>query len=128
MNSRLSIALLGCLLFVMGGVAGWVGHCLYLEHLPQGKTSTGTSMTPQEVMDGLAQKLELDAEQKEALKAIFEESRDHYWELNREFKPRYEAIRNDSDDKIRAILRGSQKERFEEMLKKYRPKKQASGS
>lgn len=126
MNSRLSIALLWCLLFVMGGVAGWVGHCLYLGHLPPGKTATGASMTAQEVMDGMARELELDAGQKEALKAIFEESRTHYRGLNREFKPRYEAIRNDSDDKIRAILRGSQKERFEDLLKKYRPKKTAS--
>lgn len=124
MNSRLSIALLWCLLFVMGGVAGWVGHCLYQGHLQPAKTSS--SITAQEVMDAMARELELDAAQKEDLKAIFDESRSQYRGLNREFKPRYESIRDESDDKIRAILRGTQKERFEEMLKKYRPPKKAS--
>lgn len=122
MKSKLSIALLWTLIFLMGGTGGWISHCLYRDHIQSAVPAKATPKA-QEIMDKMAMELSLDEQQKKDLKAIFDESRTQYRELNAQFRPQYETIRDNSDNKIRAILRSDQKARFEAMLKKYRPAK-----
>lgn len=127
MKSKLGMVLLWSLIFVLGGIAGWTGHCLYRNHAtakPPAKSLT-KDQEFQKIMDDMARELKLDAQQKATLKAIFDESRMKYRALSRQFRPLYEAIRNASDDKIRAMLRPDQKTRFEELLRPYRPQKTA---
>lgn len=125
MKSRLSIALLWTLIFVMGGIGGWISHCLYRDQV-QAAVPAKTQPKAQEIMDKMALELSLDKQQKEDLKAIFDESRKLYRDLNAQFRPQYEIIRDNSDNKIRAILHSDQKTRFEAMLKKYRPARKAA--
>ena len=135
MNSRLSIVLLWCFIFIMGGAAGWFGNCIY-----RGAKTVQTAETPensrlkdkerelQKIIADLVRELRLDAGQQESLKNIFYETRLKYQELNKEFRPRYKLIRDESDDRIREILRDDQKERFEEILKPFRLQKSADAS
>jgi hypothetical protein len=125
MKSKLKIALLGCLIFILGGITGIVCHCLYLDHIKVVAENTERS-NPQEIIDSMAVELDLDPQRKEMLEAIFEESRLRYRELNKQFRPQYDTIRNETDDKIREILSDDQKERFEELLQKYRPRDSSS--
>lgn len=121
------MAVLWGLIFVLGGVAGWVGHCLY--HDAKAATTAKPLTKDQEfqkIMDDMARELKLDSQQKATLKAIFDESRMKYRMLSKQFRPQYETIRNASDDKIRAMLHNDQKARFEELLRPYRPKKPVS--
>jgi uncharacterized membrane protein len=108
MKSRLSIALLWILVFLMGGIAGAVSHYLYWEHFKK----------PPDIVEGMARELKLDALQKESLETIFEQSRKRYWALAQQFRPQYETIRNETDEQIKNILRADQRKRFEEFLKK----------
>jgi hypothetical protein len=125
MKSKLSMALLWSFIFILGGIGGWIGHCLYHDHM-QAAAPVKTTPKAQEIMDKMAQELSLDEQQKADLKVIFDESRMRYRALNAQFRPQYETIRDDSDNKIRGMLHNDQKARFEAMLKKYRPAKKSS--
>ncbi|MDR1727725.1 MAG: hypothetical protein LBT74_07335 [Acidobacteriota bacterium] len=138
MKSKLSIAFLWAVIFVLGGGAGWFGHCIYRSSTTAtGKAAQSRPKTQQgkdkekaqelqKIIDDLTRELHLDASQQESLKTIFHETRMQYRNLNREFRPRYEQIRDESDDRIRAMLHDDQRERFEELLKPFRPQKSAA--
>ena len=142
MKSKLAVALLWILVFLLGGVAGAVSHYLYWTHLrpfaPAGPP------TLDDIVNGMGRELKLDSKQKESLKAIFEKSFQQYFELNKKFGPQYEAlnkqylpqfeeinrqyrpeweaIRNETDEKIKQILRPDQRAKYEDFLKKvYAP-------
>jgi len=117
MKSRLNIALLGILVFLLGGVAGAASYYLYCEHL---RTAVSTIPTIEDVVDGMAQELQLDAQQKESVKIIISEIRNRYRSLSLEFRPRWEELRKESDDRINALLRDDQKPRFEKFLERYK--------
>ena len=136
MNSRMSIGFLWCLIFILGGAAGWFGDCIYRGAKAAQKAETRENSKSkddddkdgelQKIIADLVRELRLDAEQQESLKNIFYETRLKYQDLNKEFHPRYKVIRNESDDKIRGILRDNQRERFEEILKPFRTQKSAA--
>ncbi|MCL2877636.1 MAG: hypothetical protein FWF13_02520 [Acidobacteria bacterium] len=136
MNSRLSIILLWCFIFILGGAAGWFGNCIYRGAKTartaedtkdsQSKKDENKNEELQKIIADLVRELHLDAEQQESLKNIFYETRLKYQELNKEFQPRYKMIRDESDDRIRGILRDGQRERFEEILKPFRSQKSAA--
>lgn len=128
MKSRLGISLLWVLVFLLGGVAGAVSYYLYHKHVEKPQTS---QFKAREFIDDMTRVLKLDAQQREALKTIFEQTRSNfralnqhygpqYDVLNRQYRPRFESIRNESDDKIRGILRPDQKTRYEQMLRKVK--------
>jgi DNA anti-recombination protein RmuC len=137
MKSKLSIALLWAVIFVLGGVAGWFGNCIYRgtdittattdqKARKSPKTKEDKDRELQQVINDLTRNLQLDAAQQESLRNIFHETHLKYQELNQEFRPRYEMIRDESDDRIRKILHDDQRERFEELLKPFRPQKSAA--
>ena len=115
MKSKTSIVLLGILVFLLGGIAGAVTHSLYQEYL---KTAfikaTSQSM---DIVGSLAKELELDAEQTESLRTIFEESRNRSIALSQELWPQYQAIYNETEQRIKDILREDQRVRYEKFLK-----------
>jgi uncharacterized membrane protein len=127
MKSKLCIALLWILVFLLGGVAGSVSYYLYREHinpLPQAKASR---KSPEQIIDEMARFLNLDAQQKEQLTVIFDESLKRYRALNQEYRPQFRTIRNETDEKIKNILREDQKLRFQEWIKKYSPPQGKAG-
>jgi hypothetical protein len=111
MKSKLCMALVWVLVFLLGGVAGVVSYDLYREY---------TRPKPADFINKLARDLKLDTHQKESIKAIFDESIKRYRALKEEVGPRFDAIRNETDEKIKNLLRPDQKLLFEEKLKKCR--------
>ena len=140
MKSKLSIAFLWAVIFILGGIAGWFGQCIYRDGCAttattdqkakkdpkNAKEQKDKDQDLQQISADWARKLQLDAGQQESLKTIFLESRMKYRELNKEFRPRYEMIRNESDDRIREMLRDSQRQQFEELLKPFHPQQPAT--
>ena len=140
MKSKLSITFLWAVIFILGGIAGWFGQCIYRDgcattvatdqKAPKdsktAKEQKDRDQDLQQISADWARKLQLDADQQESLKNIFLESRMKYRELNREFRPRYEMIRNESDDRIREMLRDDQRQHFEELLKPFHPQQPAT--
>jgi hypothetical protein len=126
MKPKARVVLLGILIFLLGGIAGAVSHYLYIQHLRAAFVKA--SAQPPDIVGGLAKELKLDAQQKESLKEIFDESRKRYFALSQEFWPQYQTIRSESDQRIKDILRDDQKILFENFLKKiYAPPKPPHG-
>jgi hypothetical protein len=117
MKSKIGIALLAILIFLLGGVAGGVSLYLYCEHI---KASSATIPKVDDVAEWMARELKLDAQQKAAVKVIIIEMRGRYHALSLEFRPRYEQLRKESDDRINALLREDQKPLFDKFLKKIK--------
>lgn len=117
MRSKLGIALLAILIFLLGGIAGGAGYYLYVEHL-KAKPSTNTKVD--DVVEWMAKELKLDAKQKIAVRENIVYGRAQYRALSQEFRPRYNALRKESDDRIRALLREDQKPLFEKFLEKIK--------
>ncbi len=69
-------------------------------------------------MERMAREFDLDPQQKDSLKGIFDQSRQRYRALGQEYRPQWEAIRNETDEQIKQILRPDQKAKYEEFLKK----------
>ena len=118
MKSKLGVILLGILVFLLGGIAGAVSRYLYCERVKASVPKTIPRV--EDVVERMAGILKLDARQKIEIKVIIGESRNRYRELSRQFRPQYEKIVQDSDNRIRALLRDNQKPLFEEFLKKYK--------
>lgn len=117
MKSKTTIVLLGILVFLLGGIAGAVSHSLYQEYLKASFIkATSQSM---DIVGSLAKELELDAEQTESLRNIFEESRNRSIALSQELWPQYQAIYNETEQEIKDILREDQRVRYEEFLKQF---------
>ena len=139
MKSKVGIISLGVLIFLLGGVAGAVSRYLYVRHF--GPTPI-FSKNPNDIIDGIARNLKMDSKQKESLRVIFDQARQKYQELNKEFgpqydvlnkqygplyeelhkqyRPRYRAIREESEDQIKKILNPNQRARYEEFLEKVK--------
>ncbi len=118
MKSKFGAAFLGIVIFLLGGVAGAISYYLYCEHQ---KTSTPRAILKvDDVVEWMATELRLDAQQKAQVKVIITEIRNRYRGLWQEFRPQYDALRKESDDRINALLRDDQKPLFEAFLKKLR--------
>lgn len=117
MKSKLGIALLAILIFLLGGVAGGASYYLYVEHL---KAKSSAASKIDDVVEWMAKELNLDAKQKIAVRENIIYGRAQYRALSQEFRPRYEALRKESDDRIRALLREDQKQLFEKFLEKIK--------
>jgi hypothetical protein len=115
MKSKLFIALLWVLVFLLGGVAGAVSYHLYRQYV---RPKPGNFIKT--LANDLKKDLKLDVQQTESLKAIFDEHVKRKQLLLQEYRPRFETIRNDTDEKIKGILRPDQKLLFEERLKKFK--------
>ncbi len=117
MRSKLGIASLWVVVFLLGGVAGAVSHSLYREHF-KAAAAAPTMPKPGEIVERMAREFNLDTQQKESLKNIFAESRQRYRALGQEYRPQWEAIRNETDEQIKQMLRPDQRTKYEEFLKK----------
>jgi hypothetical protein len=126
MKSKVYVTLLVILIFLLGVVAGSVGTHLYRDHLKRVALKTGKPRF--DYVEELAKELKLEPQQKQSLRLIMDESRKYYRELGLEFKPKFEAITNDSNQRIKGILRDDQKMLFEEFLAKMRKLQQNSRS
>jgi hypothetical protein len=118
MKSKLGVILLGILVFLLGGIAGAVSRYLYCERMKVSVPKTIPRV--EDVVERMAHILNLNAAQKTEIKVIIGESRDHYRELSRQFRPQYEKIVQESDNRIRTLLRDDQKPLFEEFIKKFK--------
>ena len=122
MKSKINVILLGILVFVLGGVAGAISHYLYWKYNPP---------RPPDFTAILAKELKLDPAQKQQVAGIISETIKRVEILNQQFAPRWEFIRkeyrpqfqaigNESDRRIKEVLREDQKVLFENFLKKRR--------
>ena len=117
MKSKASIVLLGIVIFLLGAIAGAVSLSLYQQYL-KAAFFKATSQ-PIDIVGGLAKELELNAQQTESLRKIFDDSIDRSITLSQEVWPKYQTIYKETEQKIKNILRDDQRARYEEFLSKF---------
>jgi Spy/CpxP family protein refolding chaperone len=118
MKSKTSAALLLVVIFGLGGITGGVTHYLYRNHFVSAQPPRPRVPNSHDIVEEMAQQLKLDAQQKEKLRDIIQQSREHYRTLSRQFQPQYEKIRAETNDAIRGILIPDQQKNFDETLER----------
>jgi Spy/CpxP family protein refolding chaperone len=119
MKSKTSAALILLVTFALGATAGGIGY-----HLAQRQVAAvddrhpNPRNAPGHLVKEMAEGLNMDAAQKTQLEEIVGRSRERYRSLSEQFRPQYDAIRNETRQEIRRILREDQKQRFEELIAK----------
>jgi Spy/CpxP family protein refolding chaperone len=124
MKSRVGIALSWILVFILGAVAGAVSLHIYQRYLTPPAVRPLPPPKPESIVDGMARELKLNDQQKDQLKSIFDQSRERYLELGKQ----YRAIRKETDEEIKKILNPEQKTKFEEFLKQVSSRRQSRRS
>jgi Spy/CpxP family protein refolding chaperone len=120
MKSKVGFALSWVIVFILGAVAGAVGHHVYQQHLTPPAVRPQQPPKPGSIVDGMARELKLDDQQKEQLKSIFDQSREQYMDIGKQ----YRALRKETDEEIKKILRPDQRAKFEEFLKQVYSRRQ----
>jgi hypothetical protein len=94
--------------FALGFIVGGAATSILL-----GRSATRPAAPPR-IIDELSTELKLDPAQREAVDRILAEARGRFQELRRELNPRFDQIRNQNNERIRAILTPDQQALFDQ--------------
>jgi len=117
MRQGLSVWIKRCILavavFAMGSVAGAMLDGFYRARASATTPSIKDGEAYLQVLDG---DLHLTDKQASDVRLILNQTRDQYSSLCAEVKPRYNALRDDSRQKIRMLLTSDQQDKFDAMV------------
>jgi Spy/CpxP family protein refolding chaperone len=122
-KKRGEAALLVLVVFLLGVLLGGVGNHLWGERV-WGKQVTTTTPSKGQIVNDLTRELQLTADQQKQLGAIVDDTRAQWRTLYSTIEPQHEQIRQQSRDRIRAILTPDQKPKFEEFMKRLDEQRQ----
>ncbi|MGD0403363.1 MAG: hypothetical protein ABSB66_09205 [Candidatus Acidiferrales bacterium] len=114
-KKRGEAAVLVLVVFLLGALLGGVGNHLWDERV-WGKQTINTQPTRNEIVAKLTTDLQLTPDQQQQLGAIVDDTRAQWRTLYTTIEPRHEQIRQQSRDRIRAILTPEQKPKFEQFM------------
>jgi protein CpxP len=95
---------------------GGVGNHLWGERV-WGKQNPAGQPTKGQIVNNLTRELQLTSDQQKQLAAIVDDTRAQWRTLYSTIEPKHEEIRQQSRDRVRAILTPEQKPKFEEFMK-----------
>jgi uncharacterized membrane protein len=116
MKSKTSAGLIIVVTFLMGAIAGAAGFYIYDTKVAAAKAKPAARSTPHDIVGEMSRALELDADQKGKLKVIFDQGRERFRALSKQYAPQSDAIRNETRQAIRQILTEEQKAKFEKIV------------
>lgn len=110
-------AIAGILLVFLLGAAGGalVTHLVNQARLER-YLSGGHRMREGVIVERLTKKLDLDDRQQEQVRAIMHETHDGIRQLRSRIHPQIEALLTVGQDRIKAVLRPDQREKFEKII------------
>lgn len=122
-------AIVGILLvFLLGALAGaLVAHQTYqqrMEGIIKGESRTAREF----IVRRLNRDLHLDAIQLEQLRVIVKETHVEMRDLRKKYRPQTEEILARSQDRVRAILRPDQLEKYEKIVSERKKKREDEGN
>jgi Spy/CpxP family protein refolding chaperone len=122
-KKRGEAAVLVVIVFLLGALLGGVGNHVWGERV-WGKQTVSAQPTKSEIVKNLTKELELTPDQQKQLGAVVDDTRAQWRALYTTIEPRHEEIRQQSRDRIRAILTPDQKPKFEEFMKRIDEQRQ----
>jgi Spy/CpxP family protein refolding chaperone len=114
-KKRGEAAVLVLVVFLLGALLGGVGNHVWGERV-WGKQIINTQPTRNEIVGDLTRDLQLTPDQQKQLGSIVDDTRSQWRTLYTTIEPQHEQIRQQSRDRIRAILTPDQKPKFEEFM------------
>jgi hypothetical protein len=110
--------------FVIGFAAGALSLNLY-QHLTSSKKPDPPRGRSEYILEKMKEEVGLTSDQQDRIKKILDETGEKYIEIRKDidpvmkpFEPRFDAVRQESRARIRALLSEDQLPRFEEMVRK----------
>jgi len=122
-KKRGEAAVLVVIVFLLGALLGGVGNHLWGESV-WGKQMMPAQPTKGQIVSNLTKELQLTPDQQTQLGVIVDDTRAQWRTLYTTIEPRHEEIRQQSRDRIRAILTPDQKPKFEEFMKRIDEQRQ----
>jgi len=114
-KKRGEAAVLVFVVFLLGALLGGVGNHVWGERV-WGKQIINSQPTRNEIVGDLTRDLQLTPDQQKQLGSIVDDTRAQWRTLYTTIEPQHEQIRQQSRDRIRAILTPDQKPKFEEFM------------
>ncbi len=113
--TRLKIWLVLLGVFVLGSLTGAFLDSAYRLKAGAGERNTrgGGRDRGEKMFEGMKRDLNLNAQQETEIRAVLEETRAGFRSLRSEVRPRYDALRQNSRARIRALLTPEQQQRFD---------------
>jgi Spy/CpxP family protein refolding chaperone len=119
LKNKWQIRLAVLLVFAIGFVAGALTMNVYRAR--HAATSTATpSESHRSRFEGVMEQLNLTPEQREQVKAIFDDARTQLAALRRESGPKFREVREQTDTRLRGVLTPEQWEQFQKLTGEHR--------
>ena len=124
-NSQSKARVIVVSVFVIGFAAGALALNLY-QQLTASKGKDGPRNGTEVLIRRMNEKVGLSSDQQEQIKKILDETNDKYREIRKDleprikdFEPRFNAVRQESRDRIRGLLTSEQLPKYEQMVTEH---------
>lgn len=123
-TSQKKARLIVAAVFVIGFAAGALSLNLY-QHLTSSNKQDQRRGRTEYILGKMKEEVGLTSDQQDNVKKILDETGEKYFEIRKDiepamkpFEPRFEAVRQESRNRIRSLLSEEQLPKFEEMVRK----------
>lgn len=124
--TRTKVGLAFLVVFLLGFAAGALSLSVYHRRgeAPRQAIWTGRFNRERYVQE-LTEAVRLQPEQRGALNAALDETREEFLALRRRLQPQFEEVRQRARQRIRSVLNADQQPRFEAFIKRWDEKRRA---
>ena len=124
-GARAKVIAAALAIFVLGCVTGAALDSAYRLRASGHPRPPQRQQGRDDFFNSLQQNLDLDARQTQQIRAIIDETRDGYRQLQTEVRPRYDTLRRDGRARIRTLLKPEQQQKFDQMTAERDARRQA---
>ncbi|HEX8844410.1 MAG TPA: hypothetical protein VF791_07190 [Pyrinomonadaceae bacterium] len=113
-KTRLKIWLVVLGVFILGCLTGVaLDSALRLKGSTTDRQEMRSRRGKGDIFERMRRDLNLTDEQATQIRSILDQAREEYGQLRREVQPRYDAVRQQTREKIRALLTAEQQQKFD---------------
>lgn len=121
-NSKWQIRMAVLLIFVIGFVAGALTMNVY-----RARHAASSSTSHRSRFERVMEQLNLNAEQRDQVKAIFDDARTRFIEMHKAEQPKFQEVREQTDARLRGVLTPEQWEQFQKLTSDHRERRSRRG-
>ena len=111
------------LVFILGALAGAIVAHRVCHHRIESILTGGSEVRREMIVHRMTHRLDLDDSQRRQLDTIMNETHTQVAAARRQIQPQVDEIISRSQDKVRAILRPDQRDKFEKFIAEWKVKK-----